>query len=188
MMVLGGPPLPIHPISRHESESSINDSSVPQAPHPPLNRSASIPIGGNSLKRTLSEEQLCDDNRMAEFRDEVMFRRLVDGISAKQLGTVGYRSRRINEMCIASIVGARAKSEEELRKATTKDGNNNTRTRSCDSIPYTCWNNATGNPTSLYGMMMIPATTAPRGGSLGTVLVEVDQDNQEEDPMFDLEL
>lgn len=44
--------------------------------------------------------------------------RIVNGITKQQQGTIGYQSRRINDMCLASIIGARNLTEQELKSST----------------------------------------------------------------------
>jgi len=66
------------------------------------------------MKRTPSEMQLCEDQEMADFRDYVMFSRIVDGISKQQHQTKDYWLRRENDMCLAHIIGTRNGSEDNL--------------------------------------------------------------------------
>jgi hypothetical protein len=65
---------------RHESDLSDDDSQPPNACH----TSQSIPIQ-NSLQRTQSELQLCEDEAMADYRDYCMFHRIVAGMSNNRL-------------------------------------------------------------------------------------------------------
>jgi hypothetical protein len=68
-------------------------------------RSRSIPIA-NSLKRTASELQLSEEEAMADFRDYVLFSRIVDGIS-KQAPPKDFRLRQANDRCLAHIIHER---------------------------------------------------------------------------------
>jgi hypothetical protein len=52
---------------------------------------------------------------MADFRDYVMFNRIVEGISKKQQDTQEPRFRQMNDMSLAHIVGARNASETDLK-------------------------------------------------------------------------
>lgn len=90
------------PLRRNESETSTGSQA----------RSKAIPIHG--LKRTLSEEQLQEDERMADFRDYVVFQRIVKGMSRQQQETVGYFARLNNDRCLANIIGVHNLSSEEL--------------------------------------------------------------------------
>jgi hypothetical protein len=80
----------------------------------PEPRSKSIPIQQSVLKRTPSEQRLREDEEVAEIRDFLMFRRIADGISRKQEETRHQHPRMVNEMCLASIIGTRRLSEDEL--------------------------------------------------------------------------
>jgi hypothetical protein len=86
-----------------------------QAPTPePEQRSKSIPIRQSALKRTLSEQRLREDEEVADFRDFLMFRRIAEGIARQQEATRHQHPRMVNEMCLASIIGTRNLSEDEL--------------------------------------------------------------------------
>jgi len=105
----------------HEGEtSSLN-----------LIRSRSIPINGSNnnskhggaagMKRTPSELKLREDEEVADLRDYLMFCRIVDGITRKQQETRDLRFRKVNDMCLAHIIGTRNASEDDLLKATAND-------------------------------------------------------------------
>jgi hypothetical protein len=79
-------------------------------------RSKSIPIHPSSgeMKRTPSEQQLHEDEAMADYRDLVMFRRIAEGIKRRQRDTTHRHPRMVNELCLASIIDTRSLTEDEL--------------------------------------------------------------------------
>jgi hypothetical protein len=86
-------------------------------PHGPQHvRSKSIPIHPSSgeMKRTPSEQQLHEDEAMADYRDLVMFRRIAEGIKSRQRDTTHRHPRMVNELCLASIIDTRSLTEDEL--------------------------------------------------------------------------
>jgi hypothetical protein len=76
-------------------------------------KSQSIPIQ-SGIRRTSSELQLCEEQEMAEFRDYVMFSRIVDGIYKTQQETKDYKLKRENDLCLAHIIGTRNDSHVNL--------------------------------------------------------------------------
>jgi hypothetical protein len=68
------------------------------------------------MKRTPSELKLREDEELADFRDYVMFRRIVDRISRQQEQIHDLRLRRENDMCLAHVIGIRNGSEDEDHK------------------------------------------------------------------------
>lgn len=72
-----------------------------------LNKSDSIPIHKNRTKRTPSEVQLHQDEELAEFRDYIMFTRIVDRMSRSQKKIVDHQLRYENHLCIAHVIGTR---------------------------------------------------------------------------------
>jgi hypothetical protein len=76
-------------------------------------RSRSIPIQ-SGMRRTASEQQLCEEHEMADFRDYLMFTRIVDGICKTQQETKDYKLKHENDMCLAHIIGTRNDSEASL--------------------------------------------------------------------------
>jgi len=77
--------------------------------------SASIPIVRPSgLRRTFSEEDLVDGRREFEYRDNVVYHRIVGGMSSRLGELAGYRARRISDACLASVVGTRNMTDEQL--------------------------------------------------------------------------
>lgn len=79
----------------------------------PHRRSESIPISC-TMKRTPSEQQLHEDEEMADWRDYIVFSRIAEGICRKQQATTDHQSRLINDYCLASIIGTRNLSGDEL--------------------------------------------------------------------------
>jgi hypothetical protein len=76
-------------------------------PKPTL-RSQSIPIVNSSnMKRTPSELQLCEEQEMADYRDYVMFSRIVDGIARQQQHTTNFKLRLDTDRTLAHIIGTR---------------------------------------------------------------------------------
>jgi hypothetical protein len=66
------------------------------------------------MRRTASEQQLCEEHEMADFRDYLMFTRIVDGICKTQQETKDYKLKHENDMCLAHIIGTRNDSEASL--------------------------------------------------------------------------
>jgi len=81
---------------------------------PTLLRSKSIPIR-DVIKRTPSELQLREEEEVADFRDYLMFTRIVDGMTKRQADSQDCRSRLVNDMTLAHIIGTRNLSEDELK-------------------------------------------------------------------------
>lgn len=110
------------PSCHHRHSQSERSLSIPiekrtfdRQAGPCLQRSKSIPIA-NGMKRTPSELQLHEDEQVADFRDYLMFSRIVDGITRQQEATTDYKLRQTNDMCLAHIIGTRNLSEEELKE------------------------------------------------------------------------
>jgi hypothetical protein len=68
-------------------------------------KSQSIPISG--VNRTASELQLCEDEAIAEYRDYIVFSRIVNGISRQQEQRHSMYLRHENDKCLAHIVSTR---------------------------------------------------------------------------------
>jgi hypothetical protein len=96
----------LHRGTRRPYESS-NDGVAAKA------RSQSIPIQ-SGMRRTASEQQLCEEHEMADFRDYLMFTRIVDGICKTQHETKDYKIKQENDLCLAHIIGTRNDSEASL--------------------------------------------------------------------------
>lgn len=83
-------------------------SSLPNRPVPPLpqrEQSKSVPIQG--LKRSPSELRLDEDEEHADYRDFVMFARIVDGMIRSQEQTTNESLRGENDRCLAHVIGTR---------------------------------------------------------------------------------
>lgn len=83
-------------------------TSLPSRPAPsrPYRvRSKSIPI--QNLQRTPSELRLHEDEELADYRDYVMFTRIVDGMVRSQEQTSNKFLRRENDRCLAHVIGTR---------------------------------------------------------------------------------
>jgi hypothetical protein len=77
-------------------------------------KSASIPIS-NSIRRTSSENQLSQDEAVADYKDFLFYSRVVDGISRQQRELKNGYLRYENQVCLAHIVRTRhADSEKKL--------------------------------------------------------------------------
>lgn len=71
-------------VSKHSSSSKRNSaSSFPLSPLP-KSSSQSIPIASGSMKRTVSELQLMEDEAMADYRDFCMYLRIVNGMNERR--------------------------------------------------------------------------------------------------------
>jgi hypothetical protein len=79
----------------------------------PKSKSQSIPIQ-SGVRRTSSELQLCEEQDLADFRDYVMFTRIVDGICKTQQETEDYKLKQENDLCLAHIIGTRNDSDANL--------------------------------------------------------------------------
>jgi hypothetical protein len=88
-----------------------HESSDKENPPSPKFKSRSIPIT-NGMKRTPSELQLREDEELADFRDYVMFSRIVERISQQQ--TQDYRLRQQNDQCLAHVIGTRNGTQDQV--------------------------------------------------------------------------
>jgi hypothetical protein len=79
----------------------------------PKAKSQSIPIQ-SGIRRTTSELQLCEEQDLADFRDYVMFTRIVDGICKTQQETEDCKLKQENDLCLAHIIGTRNDSDANL--------------------------------------------------------------------------
>lgn len=59
------------------------------------------------MKRTPSEVQLHEDEEVADFRDYIMFARIVGRLARQQNEAKDYRFRVENDMCLAHIISTR---------------------------------------------------------------------------------
>jgi hypothetical protein len=125
--------MPVHPLQSHqisppstmedqsyyfpsERNTSCSDRGARrpcEASSGPKAKSQSIPIQGG-IRRTTSELQLCEEQDLADFRDYVMFTRIVDGICKTQQETMDYKLKQENDLCLAHIIGTRNDSDANL--------------------------------------------------------------------------
>lgn len=68
--------------------------------------SKSIPIPG-TITKTNSEVQLCEDERVADYRDYVVFSRIVDHITRQQFASRNLQCRYENDDCLLHIIRTR---------------------------------------------------------------------------------
>jgi hypothetical protein len=78
-------------------------------------RSRSIPIHKGSSKIKDVDLKLREEEALADLRDYVMFRRIVDRIAHQNIQDS--RLRRENDMCLAHVIGIRNGSEDQLYQA-----------------------------------------------------------------------
>lgn len=77
-------------------------------------RSSSIPINCNSPKSKCLDLKLREEEALADLRDYVMFRRIVDRLSHQDIQD--FRLRRENDMCLAHVIGIRNGSEDQVHQ------------------------------------------------------------------------
>jgi len=70
-------------------------------------QSRSIPISASGIHRTASEVQLCEDEALADYRDYIVYSRIVNGISRQQECSHDMYCRQENDKCLAHIVSTR---------------------------------------------------------------------------------
>jgi hypothetical protein len=97
-----------------ESSSLLGCPTVPKGPL--MKRSKSIPIkaGGHLDCQAMIEQ---DQELDADWRDYVVFHRIATGITKMQQETTSSTTRRVNDMCLANIIGTRNLSDDELMRA-----------------------------------------------------------------------
>jgi hypothetical protein len=91
----------------------ISSPCYSEAP-PLLQRSKSIPIKRGPVGSAHISDQ--EEALNADWRDYVIFHRITMGITKGQERTVGLRTRMVNDMCLASLIGTRNLSDEELMR------------------------------------------------------------------------
>lgn len=89
-------------------DESLKDFDLRKQGFSPLvkTKSEAIPIL-NRMKRTPSELQLREDEELADYRDYVMFSRIVDRMSRSQREMVSKHLRHENDQCLAHVIGVR---------------------------------------------------------------------------------
>jgi hypothetical protein len=99
-----------------ESSSLLGCPTVPKGPL--MKRSKSIPIkaGGLDCQAMIEQDQELD----ADWRDYVVFHRIATGITKMQQETTSSTTRRVNDMCLANIIGTRNLSDDELMNADSR--------------------------------------------------------------------
>jgi len=100
--------------SRDSQGHSHRLAYLPQHSDSLLVRSKSIPIT-NRIKRTNSEAKLQESEQVADFRDYIMFSRIVDGIARSQQHTRNCQSRLANEETLLHIIGTRNLTQDQLK-------------------------------------------------------------------------
>jgi len=93
--------------SRQEAAPSTSPSRKRKKSVSPKPKSESIPIT-NHIHRTESEQNLCEDEAFAEYRDHCMYNRIVKGLSRRQEHAMNRQVRSLdflyeNGQCIANI-------------------------------------------------------------------------------------
>lgn len=141
-------------------------------------KSQSIPISNSGgMQRTASEVQLYEEEEMADFRDYVMFTRIVNGIVRTQEETKDYKLKQENDTCLAHVIGARNDScllKENERHLDAARGDSEA-LRSYQQMPRT----SSGGPD--YLRMLINST-------LQTEAPEQDELILEDDGMFAMDM
>ena len=138
-------------------------------------KSRSIPIQKSGIKRTPSELKLREDQELADYRDYVMFRRIVDRLSKQQQEIQDHRLRKENDMCLAHVIGIRNGSEDNDTTTTTTHHHHE-------------------SSSAIYKRYILSDLAPPRHAaplqppSFATALHPNLQQQQEEDEMFELEL
>jgi len=96
------------------SRPSRKERSKSASPKP---KSESIPIT-NHIHRTESEQNLCEDEAFAEYRDHCMYNRIVKGLSRRQEHAMNRQVRSLdflyeNGQCITNIIRTRHQHPDE---------------------------------------------------------------------------
>lgn len=84
----------------------VKDSEMRKDGFSPLVKTKSIPIL-NVLKRTSSELQLREDEELADYRDYIMFSRIVNRMTLSQKEMVSRHLRLENHRCLAHVIRTR---------------------------------------------------------------------------------
>jgi hypothetical protein len=101
-------------LNTHEGISGHEKFRLPMAPLlpklGPAKRTKSIPITNHSFRKSsssLQQQQSSEDQDMADYRDFIVFSRIVDGISRQQEDIKDFWLRRENDLCLAHIIRTR---------------------------------------------------------------------------------
>ena len=84
----------------------VKDSEIRKHGFSPLIKTQSIPIR-NGMKRTSSELQLREDEELADYRDYIMFSRIVNRMTLSQKEMVSRHLRLENHQCLAHVIRTR---------------------------------------------------------------------------------
>lgn len=96
--------LPVKMQPDHQADGTFF---IPFSPTDHIVRSRSIPICKH-IRKTLSEEQLCEDEAIADYRDYCMYSRIVGGISKQQVKLVDQLELRYqNDETLTNIIKTR---------------------------------------------------------------------------------
>ena len=76
-------------------------------------KSASIPISPKSIRRTASENQLSEDEAMADYKDYIMYSRIVNGISRQNSQRKDVQLLYENQLCLGNIMRTRQYNVED---------------------------------------------------------------------------
>ena len=84
-------------------------TSLPARPSYVANKSksASIPISPKSIRRTASENQLSEDEAMADYKDYIVYSRIVNGISRQNSQRKDVQLLYENQLCLGNIMRTR---------------------------------------------------------------------------------
>ena len=95
-----------------QSHMIAHASSMPKPSY--MSKSASIPISNDSIRRTSFENQLSQDEAVADYKDFLFYSRIFDGISRQQSELKNGSLRHENQMCLAHIVRTRHADSEKI--------------------------------------------------------------------------
>ena len=85
---------------------SVQDRTVRRQGFSPLVKTQSIPIL-NGMKRTPSEQKLHEEEELADYRDYIMFSRIVNRMSLSQKEMMSRQLRFENHQCLAHVISTR---------------------------------------------------------------------------------
>lgn len=108
-------PVSVTPPSHHHIPAVVDPgvhaygTSLPARPSYVANKSksASIPISPKSIRRTASENQLSEDEAMADYKDYIFYSRIVNGISRQNSQRKDVQLLYENQLCLGNIMRTR---------------------------------------------------------------------------------
>jgi len=167
----------------YQSEDSSKDIDLRKQGFSPLVKTQSIPVL-NRMKRTASELQLRQDEELADYRDYVMFSRIVDRMSRSQKDMVSRHLRRENDQCLAHVIGVRnGYADEVVRRELLQKHNALQQPQATVKPPSVPSHDPHARVVSMADMDTMLALDASDEANTP------DEDtDDEEDVMFDLEL